>query len=295
MASTRTFRNVLALIVAFGLLVAAVWLVAGNQARAASATPVVYVATGENFPDALGAGPVAAMVKGPVLLVRFDSIPGQTAAELTRLAPDKIVIVGGTGVVSTNVENGLTAFAGTVERIGGTDRYDTAAKLSAATYPASFDADTLDGKDSSLLVPRAAFASSGNLPNGTGAFTQTLLSTDITAPARGVLLINATVDAFAGPDPVFFCLIEVNGSTVTGSAMHAELDNAGNSEEDCTTVAGLNVDAGTHTVTLRTNAGVSVSLEDGMLTVLWVPFDGTGNTPTSITPLGSTDDIEQER
>ena len=55
MTFTRTFRNVSAMIIAFGLLVAAVWLVASTQARAASSTPVVYVATGENFPDALGA------------------------------------------------------------------------------------------------------------------------------------------------------------------------------------------------------------------------------------------------
>jgi len=68
MSSTRVFRNVAALAVAFGLMVAAVWVVAGNQANAASSTPVVYVATGENFPDALGAGPAAALVKGPILL-----------------------------------------------------------------------------------------------------------------------------------------------------------------------------------------------------------------------------------
>lgn len=144
----RVSRNGLVLIVAFGLLVAAVWLVVSNQARAASSGDTVYVATGENFPDALGGGSVAAMVKGPVLLVRQGSIPAPTAAELTRLSPDTIVIIGGTGVVSAGVETALGAFASTVVRIGGTDRYDTAAQLSAATFPATFDADTLNGNDS---------------------------------------------------------------------------------------------------------------------------------------------------
>ena len=145
------------------LFVSVAWIGAANQARAGSATPVVYVATGENFPDALGAGPAAAIVRGPILLVAQNSIPGETAAELIRLAPDKIIIVGGTAVVSPAVEDGLKAYAGTVERIAGSNRYDTAAKLSAATFPAlaaplpgTIDADTLDGKDS------AAFASSGH-------------------------------------------------------------------------------------------------------------------------------------
>jgi hypothetical protein len=154
-------RQLLIFATVIALFVSVAWIGAANQARAGSATPVVYVTTGENFPDALGAGPAAAIVKGPILLVAQNAIPGETAAELTRLAPDKIIIVGGTAVVSPAVEDGLKAYAGTVERIAGSNRYDTAAKLSASVFPASvaafpgpIDADTLDGKDS------AAFASS---------------------------------------------------------------------------------------------------------------------------------------
>jgi putative cell wall-binding protein len=72
--------------------------------------PVVYIATGGNFPDALAGGPVAGINAGPVLLLNRDSIPGATAAELARLAPKEIVILGGPGVVSTKVENQLAAF-----------------------------------------------------------------------------------------------------------------------------------------------------------------------------------------
>ena len=120
-------------------VVSVAWVGVAQRVSAASATPVVYVATGENFPDALGAGPAAAIVKGPILLVAQNSIPGETAAELIRLAPDKIIIVGGTAVVSPAVEDGLKGYAGTVERIAGANRYETAAKLSAATFPATSD------------------------------------------------------------------------------------------------------------------------------------------------------------
>jgi hypothetical protein len=72
--------------------------------------PVVYVATGTNFPDALGAGPAAADEGGPVLLVTRDTIPAATAIELGRLKPARIVVVGGTGVVSQAVFNALDAY-----------------------------------------------------------------------------------------------------------------------------------------------------------------------------------------
>ncbi len=101
-----------------------------------SSTSVVYVATGENFPDALGAGAVAAAAKAPLLLVRASSIPAETTSELARLKPSRIVIVGSTGSVSAGVAAGLAAH-GTVTRISGADRYISTAALSAASFPAN--------------------------------------------------------------------------------------------------------------------------------------------------------------
>ena len=75
-----------------------------------SGADVVYVAYGLNFPDALAGGPAAFLDDGPLLLVRTDSIPAETAAEITRLAPSRIVILGGTGVVSDTVATQLDAF-----------------------------------------------------------------------------------------------------------------------------------------------------------------------------------------
>jgi putative cell wall-binding protein len=97
----------------------------------------VYVATGSNFPDALaGAGP-GAINDAPILLVRNDSIPGATATELARLSPSEIVILGGTGVVSQQVEDDLSVYAATVRRLAGANRFGTAAAVSQDTYPAS--------------------------------------------------------------------------------------------------------------------------------------------------------------
>lgn len=99
------------------------------------ATPFVYVAAGVNFPDALGAGPAAGVAKGPVLLVSKSSIPAATKAELTRLGPKEIFVVGGTAVISPTVETQLAAYAPKVTRLAGPNRYETAAQVSKAAFP----------------------------------------------------------------------------------------------------------------------------------------------------------------
>jgi len=97
--------------------------------------PVVFIATGRGFPDALAGGPAAAAGGGPLLLTDTSRIPAATAAELTRLQPGRIVVLGGSGVVSDSVAAALQAYtAGSVTRIGGANRYATAAAISAATF-----------------------------------------------------------------------------------------------------------------------------------------------------------------
>jgi len=98
--------------------------------------PVAYVATGRNFPDALAGGAAASTVRGPVLLVGPDAIPEATAVELRRLAPARIVVAGGSAIVSDAVLDGLRAFAGSVVRQSGVDRYATAVAISAANHAA---------------------------------------------------------------------------------------------------------------------------------------------------------------
>lgn len=103
----------------------------------AAPVDVVYIATGESFPDALAGGPAAAARRGPVLLVRQNAIPVATAGELRRLQPKSIVVLGGSGAVSDAVAGRLLGFtSGTVTRTAGKDRYETSARISAASNPA---------------------------------------------------------------------------------------------------------------------------------------------------------------
>jgi putative cell wall-binding protein len=60
----------------------------------------VYVATGRDFPDALVAGPAAAKERAPILLVTRDTVPHTTAAELRRLNPEVVIVLGGPAAIS---------------------------------------------------------------------------------------------------------------------------------------------------------------------------------------------------
>ncbi len=102
----------------------------------APGVPVAYVTTGAAFPDALAAGAAAGFQRGPVVLVERDRLPALATTELERLNPGRIVIVGGTGVVSDYVASlvGRYQTGGGTSRLAGVDRYGTAAAVSAATF-----------------------------------------------------------------------------------------------------------------------------------------------------------------
>jgi len=96
---------------------------------------VVAIATGEAFPDALAGGAAAGGSGGSVLLSTKTSLPAATVAELTRLQPKQIVVLGGTNAISPAVQASLTAYTtGLVTRISGSDRYSTAVAASAAAF-----------------------------------------------------------------------------------------------------------------------------------------------------------------
>ena len=101
----------------------------GTYAMPANCTdgtvPVVYIAGGAGFADALSAGPAARAEGGPLLLTESTTLPAAVRAELVRLNPDEIVVVGGTGVVSASVKTALAAYAPTVTRVSGASRYET--------------------------------------------------------------------------------------------------------------------------------------------------------------------------
>ncbi len=192
-----------------------------SAATFASGVPIAYIASGANFPDALSGAVAAAVGHGPVLLVSGSTISTVVAAELTRLAPARIVVLGGAAVVPRSVQTALAAYtSGTVTRIGGADRYSTTAAISAATFDPG--------------VPIAYVANGKNFPDAlTGAVAAAL------GPGP-VLLVPGEVI----PGPVAAELLRLNpgrivvlgGTSVVSSGVAASL--AGFTAGSVTRIAG---------------------------------------------------------
>ena len=93
------------------------------------------VASAADFFAAVVAGPAAASLDAPLLLVTRDTLPDETAAELRRLNPGRVIVVGGTASVSKDVMARIDAIVPDVERVSGSDRYTTATAVAARFFP----------------------------------------------------------------------------------------------------------------------------------------------------------------
>lgn len=63
----------------------------------------VYLAYAFNFPDALGGGVLATVKPGPLFTVPGTCVPSAVIAEIQRIGASKVVLLGGSGVLNSNV------------------------------------------------------------------------------------------------------------------------------------------------------------------------------------------------
>lgn len=129
--------------------------------------PVVYLANGYKFPDALTAGPAAIRQRGAILTSPADGLTAQVSDELLRLDPARVVIVGDPMSVSVAVEGKVEELLpdAVVDRLGGADRYETAeliirdaeARAGTSSAPAyAFIATGMNYPDALAAAPAAA-------------------------------------------------------------------------------------------------------------------------------------------
>lgn len=124
----------------------------------------VLIATGADFPDALSAAALGAKIQAPLLLTEQNSLPASIAAEISRLKPSKIVIIGGPGVVSTQVESRLKGLGAQVSRVYGADRYATSAAIAKSGWSQSSDAFIATGVDFPDALSASAAAGKLGVP-----------------------------------------------------------------------------------------------------------------------------------
>lgn len=124
----------------------------------------VYVATGHDFADALSAAPAATKQNGVTLLVD-RKLTAALKAELKRLNPTNIVVVGGSAAVSDSIVADLARIK-TTKRIGGADRYETSVKVNEYAFGTSTatSAYIATGTDFADALSAAAVAGAKDAP-----------------------------------------------------------------------------------------------------------------------------------
>lgn len=176
---------------------------AAVAAELGAPTGEAFVASGERFPDALTAVPVAASSQSPILLVEQGAVPTSTHDALAALGVERTVVVGGPVAVSDEVARALPS----ATRVAGLNRYQTSVAVAELGLERGH---TLD----SVLVATG------------GGFADALVGGPVAvkgyggAPAQGLVLLIED-DAAAGDSVVVDFLSEhaqeVHGVVVLGS------------------------------------------------------------------------------
>ena len=102
----------------------------------------VVLARADSYGDALAGAPLAAVLDAPVLLTNTDAMDQFTTAEIERLSPETVVVLGD---IDDSVVAALAGLGVTTERIQGSDAWTTYAAIADAVIARS-------GATSALLV-----------------------------------------------------------------------------------------------------------------------------------------------
>ena len=94
-----------------------------------SGAKTVILASGMTYADALVGVPLARKLNAPILLAAKDSLPRETTNALEKLGTKKVIILGGKGAVSEQVETTLKNQGITTERYEGSTRFGTATAI----------------------------------------------------------------------------------------------------------------------------------------------------------------------
>lgn len=191
--------------------------VAVAKAAYPSGATTVVVASGLIFPDALAGAAMAGDLGAPLLLTERDRVPTATANGLRDLGATTVYVLGGSTVISTQVEQQLATGGRTVERIAGGDRYFTAAEI-AVEIGAGGIAD-LDGRRTAFVATGLDFADAlaggpvAGAGDGTGVHPILLVNTRV-PEATEAALTELEIEQ----------VVILGGTAVVSSSVESELE-----------------------------------------------------------------------
>ncbi|WLR41291.1 cell wall-binding repeat-containing protein [Bacillus carboniphilus] len=127
-------------------------------------TKYAVLTTGEEYPDALAATPLAKKYNAPLLLSKEGEIPDVVVKELKRLGVKKVDIIGGEKALSSNIEKQLRDLDINFNRIAGKNRYETAIKVAEEVDPDPSEIVVATGEEFADALSIAPIAASQGMP-----------------------------------------------------------------------------------------------------------------------------------
>lgn len=128
-------------------------------------SPIV-IASGYDFPDALGVASIAASKGWPILLSGPNQLPQSVKDFVTSDQPSNIYIVGGTFVLHDSIQTELQSSApnAQIQRFGGQDRFETLSQILYKFYPNPSQIYLANGFDFADALSGSTLAAQNNAP-----------------------------------------------------------------------------------------------------------------------------------
>lgn len=180
--------------------------------------------TGADCPDALSATPLAKKYDAPILLTEKNKLNNNTLSKIKRLGVKKAFIVGGRGSVGPQVESELKKQSISIERLGGSGRYETSVEVAKKleNIEEAFIVTGTDFVDALTVAPIAAkkgapiiLSPSGNINNAVKKYLEQVSKTYV----RNINVINKFVD---NKENVYVATGANYPDTLAGSALAAK-------------------------------------------------------------------------
>ncbi|QBD85397.1 cell wall-binding repeat-containing protein [Clostridium tetani] len=139
-----------------------------NEINVSKGTPV-FLVNGYGFADSLSVSSISAIKDYPVIMTTKDTIPSNLKAQLTKLQPSKVYIIGSENIVSQKVQEELYKInknlkMDDVVRIYGKDRFETNILINKAFNVKSNNAFVASGMDFADALSGSALAGKYNAP-----------------------------------------------------------------------------------------------------------------------------------
>ncbi|WP_424464332.1 cell wall-binding repeat-containing protein [Pseudoclavibacter helvolus] len=158
----------------------------------------LVIASGQGGVDALLAAPVAAEIGGSMLLTKPDALPSNVSAEVSRLKPSAIFVIG---QISEAQKTALGKLTPRLEVVGSADRAETSVLVAKRFFPndpLAYVANSANQTDVANAASRAALAKAPLLLTGQTQTSSTFKAFIASGKVTSVRVVGTEASLSAG-------------------------------------------------------------------------------------------------